>query len=173
MTTTMHMHRFVCCLLFAATYGVAATTAPTTAPSAGQLIYLNSYQSVDCTGNPLQTIIHNLNTCSCNSQTAGSQPCNGYTKITQDPISYTASAYSDNSCQMSTGSMDLGDGSCNSFRMRTTTDEVPGPPRSVLICGPNGCNSPAFATNSASTISTIAYVGLLALIGNVIYINPL
>ena len=171
MKTTMHMYRFVCCLLFAATYGVAATTAPTTAPSVGQLIYLNSYQNIDCTGNPLQTTIHNLNTCSCNANTATSSHCPSYTKITRDPISYSMTVYSDNSCQMSTGSMDLGDGSCNDFRMRTTTDEVPGPPRSVLICGPNGCNYPAFATNSASTISTIASIGVLALIGNVIYTN--
>ena len=166
------MYRFVVCLLFAATSGVGATAPPTTAPPVASLVYMNYYQTETCTGDALLTIIAPLNTCSCNSPTAGTT-CNGYMKITLDgSTQYTNRLYSDNSCQSSTASVSLGAGECTLARMRTTTNEVAARSSdSVLECNPNGCNDSYFGTNSASTISTIASVGLLALIANVMYTN--
>ena len=172
------MYRFVVCLLFAATSGVEATTAPTTAPPVASLVYMHYYQNADCTGGAFQTIIAPLNTCSCNSQTAGTTCLNGYMKITLSGTivapEYTSRLYSDNSCQTSTASFSLGAGECTELRIRTTTNEVASRTSdSVLECDPVGCSYRDFGTNSASTISTIASVGLLALVANVIYTNLL
>ena len=171
------MYRFVVCLLFAATSGVEATAPPTTAPSVASLVYMHYYQTATCTGDAFQTIIAPLNTCSCNSQTAGTT-CNGYMKITQSGSivtpEYTQRLYSENSCnQMSTtASISLGAGECTLFRMRVMTNEVAAwSSERVLECNQDGCNDRYFGTNSASTISTIASVGLLALIANVMYTN--
>ena len=162
------MYRFVFCLLFAATSEVAATTAPTTAPSVAPLIHVNYYQDEACTGNAFQTIVAPLNTCSCNSNTAGT--CvDSYMKITLSGSDYTTRMYSDDRCQPSTGgTVVLSAGSCNSF-MRATPNEVP--TGSVLDCGPIVCTYRDSATNSASTTSTIASVGFLALVANVVYTN--
>ena len=166
------MYRFVVCLLFAATSGVEATTAPTTAPSVASLVYMHYYQTATCTGDALQTIIAPLNTCSCNSQTAGTT-CNSYMKITQSGSivtpDYTQRLYSDNSCQLLSASVSLGAGECSALRMRVVTNEVAAwSSERVLECNQDGCNDRYFGTNSASTISTIASLGLLALIANII-----
>ena len=172
------MYRFVVCLLFAATSGVEATTAPTTAPPGASLVYMHYYQNADCTGGAFQTIIAPLNTCSCNSQTAGTTCLNGYMKITQSGSivtpDYTQRLYSDNSCQYPTASIFLGAGECSELRMRVMTNEVAAwSSERVLECNPVGCSYRDFGTNSASTISTIASVGLLAMVANVIYTNLL
>jgi hypothetical protein len=166
------MYRFVVCLLFAATSGVEATAPPTTAPSVASLVYMHYYQTATCTGDALQTIIAPLNTCSCSSQTAGTT-CNGYMRITLDgSIQYphlTNRLYSDNSCQLLTASVSLGAGECNASRMRVVTNEVDvWSSERVLECNQDGCNDRYSGTNSASTISTIASLGLLALIANII-----
>jgi hypothetical protein len=161
------MYRFAVCLLFAATSGVEATTAsPDTS-----LVYVNYYQTETCTGDAVQTIIAPLNTCACNSQTAGTT-CNGYKKIilggTVVTPEYTARLYSDNSCQTLSASISLGAGECTLSRVRITTNEVASRTSdSVLECDPDGCYVREFGTNSASTVSTIASIGLLALIANV------
>ena len=166
------MSRFVVCLLFAATSGVEDTTAPTTAPPVASLVYMHYYQTAACTGGAFQTIIAPLNTCSCNSQTAGTTCLNGYMKITQSGSTvtpdHTQRLYSDNSCQLLTASIFLGAGECNELRMRVMTNEVAAwSSERVLECNQDGCNDRYFGTNSASTISTIASVGVLALIANV------
>ena len=168
-TITSHMYRFAVCLLFAVTSGVEATTTSQDA----SLVYVNYYQDAACTGNAFQTIIAPLNTCSCNSQTAGTT-CNGYMKITEsDPdltgtMEYTSRLYSDNSCQTSTASISLGAGECTLSRLRVTTNEIASlTSDSVLECAPDSCYDREVGTNSASTVSSIASVGLLALIANV------
>ena len=99
--------------------------------------------------------------------------CNGYMKITLDgSIQYphlTNRLYSDNSCQLLTTSVPLGAGECSALRMRVVTNEVAAwSSERVLECNQDGCNDRYFGTNSASTISTIASLGLLALIANII-----
>ena len=168
-TITNHMYRFAVCLLFAVTSGVEATTTSQDT----SLVYVNYYLAEACTGNAFQTIIAPLNTCSCNSQTAGTT-CNGYMKITEsDPdltgtMEYTSRLYSDNSCQTSTASISLGAGECTLSRLRVTTNEIASlTSDSVLECAPDSCYDREVGTNSASTVSSIASVGLLALIANV------